>query len=315
MSFQLFTTKFPCKLCNTEISFNINDPQTFLSKTQHESFFGMQLTTYRVAHTSSSNMERHINVVLVDHAGYFRGYVDAYSEEIKKKEEFPRQRLKPTFKILQERFPNLNEHNLFNLLLVLDAKEYWALEIVAPQNLRVYPLLEFITRKYAEMEQIYTVLPAKVNASYADMELNLLLKDSKIIVASFKKNKTLEGIDDLFGKIVETMNTERRIPQKKLLVIMAKCLNYLSHVTKKDVEFCLRILYDDRLHTRVYTKYEQYIPQIVKRVSSEFPIASEFLEEVLLGRISFIELLEQNYAKNFREIAEIIGFINRRKLL
>ena len=63
-------------ICDEIVVFNPDDEATFTSKTFLEDFFYMKLFRYVVSHTLKD--DEHVNVVIVDQNGKYRGHKDAY---------------------------------------------------------------------------------------------------------------------------------------------------------------------------------------------------------------------------------------------
>ena len=72
---------FECRICNKEVQFNPGDTSSFLGYEEEPAVFGMTLTIYRIAHPVSTT-KRHVNSVVIDQNGEYRGHRDAYEESI-----------------------------------------------------------------------------------------------------------------------------------------------------------------------------------------------------------------------------------------
>ncbi|MBD3406054.1 MAG: hypothetical protein GF411_08020 [Candidatus Lokiarchaeota archaeon] len=72
-------TEFKCKICNQDISFDLDDSSTYLSKTESGNPLIGKLYTVRVGHRGGVNV-LHINVVVVDENGEYRAHKDSYEE-------------------------------------------------------------------------------------------------------------------------------------------------------------------------------------------------------------------------------------------
>ncbi|MFX1498074.1 MAG: hypothetical protein ACFFBH_11150 [Promethearchaeota archaeon] len=78
-------TEIHCKLCNEKISFNVQDKDTYLHKTESGNPMIGKLFTIRVGHQTRGGLF-HINVVVIDEKGEYRAHKDYYEEkEIKQK--------------------------------------------------------------------------------------------------------------------------------------------------------------------------------------------------------------------------------------
>ncbi|MHA2364620.1 MAG: hypothetical protein ACXAC7_11740, partial [Candidatus Hodarchaeales archaeon] len=69
---------FVCEICRKQITVDLDDPGTFISKTEdHNVLFG-QLITVRTVH--QKGVDLHYNVVVLDHNGKYRAHADSYVE-------------------------------------------------------------------------------------------------------------------------------------------------------------------------------------------------------------------------------------------
>ena len=122
-------TEFTCRVCGKPLKFDPTDESAYISKTDHEDFFGMQLTTYRVAHDSEN--ERHYNSVVVDHMGFFRGHRDAYAEPL----DIIDYSTDRTYWIFHEESPAIERTQNVGLALLINRSDRWVIDIVCPAKL------------------------------------------------------------------------------------------------------------------------------------------------------------------------------------
>ena len=73
-------TEIQCKLCDTKINFNINNPHTYIHKSESGNSMIGKLFTIRIGHSSYSD-SIHINVVVIDELGDYRAHKDYYEEK------------------------------------------------------------------------------------------------------------------------------------------------------------------------------------------------------------------------------------------
>ena len=73
-------TEVKCRICNAEISFDLNNPKTYLQKTESGNEMIGKLFSIRIGHPSDSG-SFHVNVVVVDEKGEYRAHKDYYEEE------------------------------------------------------------------------------------------------------------------------------------------------------------------------------------------------------------------------------------------
>lgn len=308
-SFQssVLLTEFTCKICQNKVLFNCNNKKSYLSKSEHEKFFGMQLTTYRIAHDSLE--ERHVNTVLVDHKGYFRGHIDAYRELLVKESyvvEAVLHRLS-----LEEGKP-LNEHNYFEIFLFFDRTKLWVLDLICPTNIKPLDLARIILKEIEKAEKIYTEIPCRFSINIADKSLIIWIEETKVAAVAIKTNRINPSIELLIQKIMKFyIDHNKLIPNRRTFLIAINAITELN-LTKDDFPSIERVLTDSRLFSKIHMKYPLQIPRIVTRLSHDFTIPNELVVPFLKGEISVIGLLESKY---FKEILDMIDFIDRRNLL
>ncbi len=71
-----------CAICSENISFDLNNPSTFLSVRESGNPFIGKLFTVRVAHSVSDTL-KHVNVVVLDANNVYRAHKDSYEEKEK----------------------------------------------------------------------------------------------------------------------------------------------------------------------------------------------------------------------------------------
>jgi hypothetical protein len=76
-----------------------------------------------------------------------------------------------------------------------------------------------------------------------------------------------------------------------------------------------RILHEDMLFSTLHTPYEDRIPSIVERAAKRYPIAEELLGPLLRGYMTLIDALEGGFSSRYKEVFELIDFVNRRRIL
>jgi hypothetical protein len=300
----LHGTNFNCMICGEAMAFDINDETTYLSKTSHEKFFGMQLTTYRVAHTKDT--ESHVNVVIVDHKGLFRGHKDAYVEAAIPETMVADHR----FSVIDGGVESCKGHPFIDMILFFDRENYWVMEIICPETLKPAALTRMLHDRILESEAIYEVAPEYSTMTIADRQIHLWLKGKKGVAVQVSDPNVLTALGPLAREIIETkMNqgTSIRHSITLTLEIMKESPNLSSRVIK-------RLLTDDLLYSKTTTEYIDRIQRIIERISSEFPLAKEILEPLLKGETSLMELFENGYSNRVDEIFELVDYVNRRGL-
>ncbi|MHA1638073.1 MAG: hypothetical protein ACTSUO_01160 [Candidatus Thorarchaeota archaeon] len=298
-------TEFPCQICGKPIVFNTDDSETYLSKTEHDTYFGMQLTTYRVSHTV--NNERHLNTVIVDQMGFFRGYRDSYAET----PETVASTDASNYWFKSTEYPSLSVHRYLNALLMIGRRERWVMNIIDYNGVNLLELARIIIDRVEEAEHIYEEKPVRMEITVANHSLEVWISDSMIICADIKSATVSPVIESLAGAIV-SINDSSNSTLKRILVLAMKMIEIN---TKIDSPLLCRLIQDDFLFVKITTPFEDRISDIAERVGKRLPLAGKVLGPLLRGYTTIIELLEGEYIGQLKEIFEIIDFVNRRGLL
>ncbi|MBD3404962.1 MAG: hypothetical protein GF411_02365 [Candidatus Lokiarchaeota archaeon] len=296
-------TQFQCAVCNEPIKFDPENPTTFESKTTHEKFFGMQLTTYRVAHEIGN--ERHVNTVVVDHKHLFRGHKDAFVEQIDKLEEEKR------LWLVSQKPDALHTHPYLENVFIMDRIDSWVMEGLGSEKVRLLELARLLDKKVEEAERVYETLPEEMSFTIADQDLRIWINNSRVACVTAKGAAAITSIKILLKEL--TKNTHRdAIPDKRLLILG---LHVISEYPKINPEILIRLASDDRLYSKIEFGFIPRIPSIVERVERKYPFAKEILMPLLSGTASVINLLEQGQIGKISQIFDMLDYVDRRGLL
>ena len=298
-------TKFKCRVCGEPLNFDLTDPTAFLSKTEHEDFFGMKLTTYRVAHDTKD--ERHYNTVIVDHAGFFRGHRDAHTEPLK---GIPPS-IDRNYWVFHEESQIIEKTENVQLALLISRTDRWVIDIVCPKTLNVSETATIIIDRIEEAQRVYNDIPQSMEVRIADMDIHAWISEKRVLCVSFTNGALKPTIDSMASHIVD-QNQDSIVPQRRMLNVI---FQILERNPKLSPSILSRIINEDMLFTTFHTPYEDLIPNIVERTASRHPIAKEILGPLLRGYMTLIEALEDKYSSRYEEIFNMIDFVNRRKLL
>ncbi|MHA2356889.1 MAG: hypothetical protein ACXADC_17090 [Candidatus Thorarchaeota archaeon] len=214
----LLRGQFQCQLCKETLSVDPEDKKTFLSKTKHDEVFGMQLVTYRVAHITGD--ERHINTIIIDHEGYYRGHRDFYSEEIRS-EGHPR--VNHYFTIFREVTP-LSKHQFVNLAFITDRQEKWVLEVVNPGRVKMRELALMAVDLVEEAERVCESLPGPLTGKMADHELAIWSMDSRLLCVEAKSSRAV-ALMDRFATLLEDSQQYSRFPNKHMVILAMRLID------------------------------------------------------------------------------------------
>ncbi|MBD3190359.1 MAG: hypothetical protein GF308_06930 [Candidatus Heimdallarchaeota archaeon] len=316
MTTEITETKYidiKCKLCGTVIDFDISDETTYLSKTEHQNFFGTQLFTYRVQHTVGN--EQHINAVLVDQKGHFRGYIDAYKEVAYSDEEKLDPKNLENFIHLGEEIETITNNTLLTNFFIINSVG-WFLEIVKLPTINTNAVLERVYEKIAESKQIYKEIPQPLKIVVADLNFYVWIEKATFFIISVKDTEVIDELSDLVLEIIDCIETSNRLPNKRTYKIL---VSILSEVGPSQISLGLvrRLLTDDLFYSKIKTKYPERLEVLIPKIVKRHAISEAILKELLLGKSSFIEMLEKDeiVVAYYKEIIETLDFINRRKLL
>ena len=209
--------QFQCQVCGEPLSIDPEDEKTFLSKTEHDEVFGMQLVTYRVAHVTGD--ERHINAIIADHEGYFRGHRDSYSEKILREDQ---PRINHFWTIFRE-IPTLSESQLVKLAFITDRRERWVLEVVNPGSFKMRDLAFMAVDCVEEAEKFCDSVPSPLIANMADRELVIWSRDSRLLCVEAKSSKAV-ALMDRFATLLQNSQQYSHFPSKHMIILAMRVI-------------------------------------------------------------------------------------------
>ncbi|NHJ47539.1 MAG: hypothetical protein FK733_07115 [Asgard group archaeon] len=312
---ELLTTQVTvkCKLCDEEISFDIADDASYLSKTDHKSFFGMMLKTYRIEHLV--NGEKHLNAVLLDKQNLFRGYIDAYIIPVLQDEQQLGYVDLNSFLVLEQEIETLNPNAIFTNFFIVNLSG-WILEIVKNKHVKTEAILEKIFEKIDESRKIYTVIPQPLTVKVANLDCYIWNKGRNYLIMTLSENNYLAKIVSLMEQITNGIEKNDIIPKKRIFRMFNAVL-ILTNLIEKRPDLVLRLLSDDLFYSKIKIKYPDRIRDIIPKIANRHQIPEDVMEELLLGKISLIGLFEKRpeLIKDCKRIIEALDFIDRRKLL
>lgn len=298
-------TEFKCKVCGEKINLDLTDPSAFISKSEHDDFFGMKLTTYRVAHESKK--ERHVNTIIVDHAGFFRGHRDAYKEPLLETSA----PLDRDYWVYHDESPEIERTKNVALALLISRNDRWVINIVCPSNLNASEIATLVIDRVEEAQRVYNNVPHPLETRIADKDMYVWISENRALCVSFTNGALKSTIDSIASHIVDEGDGSL-IPQRRLLNAVFKILENNPKISPSILS---RIMNEDMLFATLHTPYEERIPSIVERTAQRYPIAGEILGQLLRGYTTFIDVLEGDHSSKYEEILELIDFINRRRIL
>jgi hypothetical protein len=209
--------EFHCQICKKTLSVNPDDERTFLSRTEHDQLFGMKLVTYRVAHIMDD--ERHVNTIILDHEGYFRGHRDSYSEKIRTAKASP---VDHYWTVFQE-IPALLESRLIRMAFITDRHDGWVLELVNPGSVKIRELALMAVSRVVEAEKVYEIPPKHLTVKIADHELEIWLKGSELLCVEARSAETAALVKRLATSWL-TSQQDTPIPDKKMMILALRVI-------------------------------------------------------------------------------------------
>jgi hypothetical protein len=305
-------TEFVCKLCEKPIKFHINDESTYISKNEHQNFFGMELTTYKILHFQ--DQEVHVNSVLVDKKGIFHGIIEDYKINPTQK-ELGVQTFRDKLVLLSDHQEHLKTHIFIDSLYILNPKFMWLMEIICPTGIRSLEIGNLILKKFDELKLIYDQIPEFHMLNIADKTFYIEYKDPYLIIVNLKKPDYVEFMKE-FSKLLlsQNLNENEFLIKRERLNLALKFMEQVK-VTKSDIPIIKKIIFEDLLSLQIKIKYPEQIPRIINRLSKEFPIAVSVLNAILYNNTPIIELLKKEYLSRTRELINLVEFINRRNIV
>ncbi|HMF30327.1 MAG TPA: hypothetical protein VKK79_02865 [Candidatus Lokiarchaeia archaeon] len=304
--------EIPCKLCGTPIRFRINDESSYLDKSSNKKYFGMSLSTYKIAHIADDDL--HVCKVLIDQGGGFNSYVDAYSTSLMATPGRIGTKSK-NFRIISGgEFP-LSQNNVFEMFFEFNRKENWILDIIRPPDINAIELINSITELLQQNEKIYSHLPEMLTFNIAGKIFHLWIKNSIILVVCYMREECCGVFNLLAEKIVETIqNEEDFLSRSERFKLFFTAIDKME-MTQENVSSLLRLIFDDLFYSYIHLKFKNILPRLLDRIKREFAISTEFLLPLLNGQKSLLETLDATNTQNYIEIMNVIDFINRRNLV
>ncbi|MEM2143239.1 MAG: hypothetical protein QXS20_10680 [Candidatus Thorarchaeota archaeon] len=298
-------TEFHCAICKDTVRFDPTDEGTYESKSSEEDFFGMRLTTYRVSHMVGN--EKHVNTVIVDRSGLYRGHKDVFSLNVG-------QQVEPASRAwwLLKRGPKaLTQHSHLEASLLMDLDECWVMEMVNTTAVRSVEMARLVMERIEEAHRIYETVPTTLTVSVAGQDVHVWRSDHRIVCMKLKTPTAYATLDWLARRMI-ALDDNGPYPDKRLLLLAMRAIGSNPRL---DTALLTRLLEDNLFFATVNFPYVSRIPSIVRRLQSRFPDAEGFLTPLLRGSATVIDLLEQGYIEKLPAIVEMIDYVNRRGLI
>ncbi|MHA2401800.1 MAG: hypothetical protein ACXADH_02325 [Candidatus Kariarchaeaceae archaeon] len=300
-------TSFNCKLCGYLVTFHINQPETYITKTDEKTFAGMSLGTYRVGHEQDG--EFHVNVVTADHKGHWRGLIDSYSEM----SPMPR---KASLTLLLDDNNPIQKSMTFKFLLYGDLSNGLVFDIISPMNLLPLEIAEAIIFNIESIEEdiiqqgILTSLELTIGVeSFVVWKLG-----QKFLVYILEDENKSDLVHQFFEQLfVLNITQESEIFNRHNFELVIQIIDeYPSE--KLDVSKLVRLVSEMSVTKKISVLDDSSIPSLTTKTLNQASLPDHLmiaLISLLSGQTSIMELLEQGYMNDFQEIIDAIDFIKR----
>ena len=307
VSNKLTLVDFKCTICEEMMVFNIEDETSYKTKTYLEDFFYMKLFRYVVSHTSKD--EEHVNVVIVDQNGKYRGHKDAYTS-------------KTSIPIISANYTSITDqlinHKFIELFFIVNQSFQTITEYINEIHIKTTIMTEKIVSFIEESREIYDILPQELVFSYANKDFHIfLLKDSNFCCASFSDKTDLQK--ELIGKLLSNLNANVNesfinTPFQQLLSLILKISNFDSF-NKNDLLYIQKLLSSDKYFSelQINPSYKENVQILKKNFVEDFPCANRILNKLIDQKISLIAIFVDNLT-SYKCIIDFFEYLERRKV-
>lgn len=306
-------TNLKCRLCNTEVEFDIHNESSYINRERQEKYLGKNLCSYKVAHYF--NDEIHLNTVLVDETGQVYDYLDSHSVKLKTHDNTDAVN-RNFYNYHEENHQVIEDHSVYNLFLVFNIFDHWIYEIVTSKQFNSIELINIMFLKMQEASNIYSKTPPYMKISIADKDFHLWISYNNVVCINLKNELYIQWLNPIMEEFIEKASFEGNLISNSPRIINITEFFNADQISKDLLPTVKKIIYDDVLYSKIQIKYPERIEKIVDRLSSEFSIDRSLILGFFFqskGLIEFLRKLEDY--EDFKEFIELIGFINRRKLL
>jgi hypothetical protein len=149
----------------------------------------------------------------------------------------------------------------------------------------------------------------------ADKKYEIWISGSIIFAICFKKLESLEEFNFLIKKMVDLNFSDKEwFLKRERLYLMLKYAE-TTKISKLNSVTMARIISDDLVYTKIQVKYPDLVPRIVEKLNKDFLIPREIISQLLLGKISVIDMLRGEHLARAHELIQLVDFVNRRKIV
>lgn len=306
-------TELKCSICEAKLVFNINDASTFINKTEKGTFYGSKIAVYRIFHLVDN--KKHINAVIVDKGGFYRGFVDSYLEDVSPEETANYYTLIIKDPLANAKFPSES----YDLMLFIDSESKQIVEqITGESNVKIINFAEIIVQRTIEGEKIYHETPSYYKTWIADKKLYIWKKGKTIIALSVKKSiKDKISVLEKFLTLILTHLNENNIESisRRNCYLVMRIIEISDILKDSDIEYLIRIITDDSLNFlfNVNTNLED----LVNYTSEKYEISADYLEMLFLGQVTILDIIfdDDTNLLLYKMYVDLMDFLDQRKLI
>jgi len=306
-------THLKCRLCNAEVDFDVHDENTYIDREKQEKYLGKNLCSYKVAHYN--NNEIHLNTVLVDETGQVYDYLESHSVQLKTHDNSDTKN-QNFYNYHEESHQVIENHSVYNLFLVFNIFDHWIYEIVTSTHFNSVELINIMFHKMQEASNIYSKTPPYMKISIADKDFHLWISFNNVICINLKNELHIQWLKPIMEEFIDKASFEGNLISNSPRIINITEFFHADQINKDLFPIAKKIIYDDLLYSKIQIKYPERIEKIIERLASDFSIDRSIILGFFFQNKSLIEYLRKiGDHEDIREFIELIGFINRRKLL
>ena len=304
-------TSFECGLCNQLVKFDIENASSFITKTAHDKFFGMELATYRIAHFAGQDI--HVNEVLVDQNGVVTKVVNSYMLNIQEYMHLtPDQQ---DFHVMAGDHDLVKKDSKIKLFILYNKTTRWIYEISCPDNFKCDEIAKLVYAKIKEQEMVMNAPSPYFSFSLGNNTIHVWISADLVLCSIIDDSKTFNVFNSFAKKFLEYSYYGEEIAERReRLAIVLRCMER-KEFGPKDVDVLLRVIFDDTIVSPLRLKFPKIAPQLATRLETEFPIAKSVLVPLLDGKTSILDTILLGNVPNITELFELLDFINRRELI
>ncbi|MCH8908797.1 MAG: hypothetical protein IH840_17060 [Candidatus Heimdallarchaeota archaeon] len=297
-------TSFKCQLCETTISFHIEDSSTYLAKTDELKFAGMELATYRIGHEHDELY--HVNVVTVDHRGHWRGHKDAYKEDVPK--------VKKELHLLNSNNIDRYKSQIFEFLILVDSLENWVFEVLSPDNIMPLSIAETVLETLSEIDDdlIEEGLRTNMELFLVDQNFKVSIFGARSIVyitKSLEKESVHQMIFDQLFFFDFDKNSEE--DHQLLFMTILELFDFLdvSEIDNKKIGELVDMAY---LSNPLQTSNNDVVSDLITKLVNQKSFPEHLVMgaiSLLSGQVTLLELIHQGFFDDFNSLMDIVEFL------